>query len=69
MFQKTLLAMFFVSVLILPMLVPSVKAATPEEINAAITEGLAWLAGQQNLDGSCGSEVRDTRGSARKRPS
>lgn len=34
---------------------PAVNAATPEEINTAIADGLAYLATNQNTDGSFGS--------------
>jgi hypothetical protein len=35
----------------------SARAATEQEIEAAIEKGLAWLASQQNLDGSWGPEL------------
>jgi hypothetical protein len=45
---------FFISVLILALLVsvPHTKAATQEDIELAIEKGLAWLASQQQTDGS-----------------
>jgi len=57
--QKTvyIIALAFV-VLILSMIAPKAKAATPAEIQDAIDKGLPWLASQQNLDGSFGSNWR-----------
>jgi hypothetical protein len=47
--------LLFVTVLaILTMCFTTVKAATPEQIDSAITKGLAWLAAKQNPDGSWG---------------
>ena len=49
--------------LTLSMIVPRAKTANPADIQNAIDNGLAWLAGQQNGDGSFGSNqyrVSDT---------
>ena len=40
--------------------VPTAKAATDEQIEQAITKGLAWLALQQNPDGNWGGDVART---------
>jgi len=40
------------SFLALPPRVPSANAATPEQIETAITNGLTWLVSQQQVDGS-----------------
>jgi hypothetical protein len=49
-----IVAMVFVA-LTLSLVVPRAKAATPVEIQSAIDKGLAWLAAQQNVDGSFGT--------------
>ena len=42
-------------------LIPAAQAATPDEISNAIDKGLAWLATQQNADGSWGTSDRVAR--------
>ncbi len=49
--KKYILALSIVAVLLLAS-VTSVSAATPEEINQSIVDGLAWLANNQQGDGS-----------------
>jgi len=50
--KGVLMATFLVVVLTMSLGVPSAKAATPAQIEDAITKGLAWLATQQQADGS-----------------
>ena len=42
-------------VLAVSLVAPPVHGATPEQIESAIEDGLAWLATQQNADGSWGT--------------
>ena len=49
------LALLLIAALLLPGLAAPAFAATQSEINQAINDGLAWLATQQNGDGSFGS--------------
>jgi hypothetical protein len=51
--QRLLLCLIITSVFIVTMM-PLASAATPGEVNAAIDDGLAYLATQQNADGSFG---------------
>ncbi len=57
------ITMFIVLMIITSVLavIPAAQAATPEEINNAINKGLAWLATQQNADGSWGTSDRVAR--------
>ena len=41
--------------LVMALTAPVAQAATPEEIEDAIEDGLTWLAGEQNADGSWGA--------------
>ena len=47
-----LISLVAVLVLAIGVSVPGASAATPDEINQAIEDGLAWLAGNQNPNGS-----------------
>jgi hypothetical protein len=50
-----LVSLVAILVLAIGVSVPGASAATPDEINQAIEDGLAWLAGHQNPNGSWGS--------------
>ncbi|HEY90673.1 MAG TPA: hypothetical protein G4O07_02460, partial [Dehalococcoidia bacterium] len=52
--KRRLLSMILVIGLITGLMVVPAQAATEDEIEGAITEGLEWLVPQQNLDGSWG---------------
>jgi len=56
--QRLLLCLIITVILIVTMM-PLGSAATPGEVNAAIDEGLVYLATQQNPDGSFGTGAQD----------
>lgn len=58
MWTKRNLLSAILAVAILLLAVMPARAATEEEIEQAIVDGLAWLAAQQNPDGSWGSSCR-----------
>ena len=53
-FFAKLAAVTVVLILAVVLVAPAAQAATPAQIQAAIDDGLAWMAGQQNADGSWG---------------
>ena len=52
---KVVLALILIVVLNVQLGVPRVKTSTPTEIADSINKGIAWLAAQQNPDGSWGT--------------
>jgi len=52
---QRLLLYFIITALLLVTMVPAVSAATPAEIDTAISNGVVWLATHQNAGGSWGS--------------
>lgn len=60
--RKKIVTAVLLALLLLPMasMTPSSKAATEEEIEDSIVKGLAWLASQQNPDGSWDSDPYQT---------
>ena len=53
--KRRVFAILVVVALVLPLAAVPVNSATQPEIDTAIQNGLAWLANQQNADGSFGS--------------